>query len=83
MLDRAERDARVARRGLLGGELRAPSTLGTFLRAFTWGHALQLDAASRRLLARAWEAGAGPGAARRAGADQPGSDRRALSAVHL
>ncbi len=60
-------DAAALRAGattaVLGGELRAPSTLGTFLRAFTWGHALQLDAASRRLLARAWEAGAGPGAA--------------------
>src|SRR5665811_29342 len=40
---------------------RAPSTLGTFLRSFTWGHALQLDAVSRRLLARTWASGAGPG----------------------
>jgi len=48
---------------VLGGELRAPSTLGTFLRSFTFGHARQLDAVSRRLLARAWEAGAGPGEA--------------------
>lgn len=46
---------------VLGQEVRAPSTLGTFLRSFTWGHALQLDAVSRRLLARAWSAGAGPG----------------------
>ncbi|MGW1090198.1 hypothetical protein ACWD4L_28810 [Streptomyces sp. NPDC002596] len=28
-----------------------PSTLGTFLRAFTHGHALQLDAVHRRFLA--------------------------------
>ncbi|MGI5186350.1 IS1380 family transposase [Dactylosporangium sp. CA-152071] len=28
----------------------APSTLGSFLRFFTWGHALQLEAASRDLL---------------------------------
>jgi hypothetical protein len=27
---------------------RAPSTLGTFLRAFTWGHVRQLDAVARR-----------------------------------
>jgi len=58
-------DAGLLRAGateaVLGGEVRAPSTLGTFLRAFTWGHALQLDAVSRRLLARAWSAGAGPG----------------------
>jgi hypothetical protein len=40
----------------------APSTLGTFLRSFRWGHVRQLDAVSRRLLARAWGAGAGPGA---------------------
>jgi len=46
---------------VLGMQVRAPSTLGTFLRSFTWGHALQLDAVSRRLLARAWAAGAGPG----------------------
>lgn len=29
----------------------APSTLGSFLRFFTWGHGLQLEAASRDLLA--------------------------------
>ena len=28
---------------LLGGWLPAPSTLGTFLRAFTFGHVRQLD----------------------------------------
>ena len=39
-----------------------PSTVGTFLRSFTWGHALQLDAVSRHLLAHAWGAGVGPGA---------------------
>src|SRR5664280_1436718 len=49
--------------GVLGFALKAPSTLGTFLRSFRWGHARQLDAVSRELLARAWAAGAGPGAA--------------------
>ena len=35
--------------------------LGAFLRSFTWGHVRQLDRVSRQLLARAWQAGAGPG----------------------
>ncbi len=30
--------------------VRAPSTLGTFLRAFTFGHVRQLDAVASRLL---------------------------------
>ena len=52
---RAGRTARV-----LGGTVKAPSTLGTFLRSFRWGHVRQLDRVSRELLARAWAAGAGP-----------------------
>ena len=47
---------------ILGFTVKAPSTLGTFLRSFRWGHVRQLDAVSRELLARAWAAGAGPGA---------------------
>jgi hypothetical protein len=47
---------------VLGFSVKAPSTLGTFLRSFRWGHVRQLDAVSRELLARAWAAGAGPGA---------------------
>ena len=31
--------------------IRAPSTLGSFLRSFTWGNVRQLDAVARRLLA--------------------------------
>jgi hypothetical protein len=31
--------------------LRAPSTLGTFLRSFTFGHVRQLDAVATRFLA--------------------------------
>ena len=53
----------------LGGTVKAPSprlsrgqALGTFLRSFSWGHVRQLDRVSRQLLARAWAAGAGPGA---------------------
>jgi len=33
------------------GGVRAPSTLGSFLRAFTWGNVRQLDAAHRKLTA--------------------------------
>ena len=45
----------------LGCVVKAPSTLGTFLRSFRWGHVRQLDRVSRELLSRAWAAGAGPG----------------------
>ena len=45
----------------IGCTVKAPSTLGTFLRSFRWGHARQLDRVSREALARAWAAGAGPG----------------------
>src|SRR5271167_87459 len=48
-------------RRLLGGWLPAPSTLGTFLRAFTFGHVRQLDRVLDQALMRAWRAGAGPG----------------------
>ena len=47
--------------GVLDCLVKAPSTLGTFLRSFRWGHVRQLDRVSRELLARAWAAGAGPG----------------------
>ena len=39
----------------------APSTLGTFLRAFTFGHVRQLDRVLAEVLRRAWALGAGPG----------------------
>ncbi|MGK2901836.1 MAG: IS1380 family transposase [Mycobacterium sp.] len=42
-------------------KVMAPSTIGTFLRTFTFGHVRQLDAVASRLLANAWAAGAGPG----------------------
>ena len=58
-------DADVLRAGgiarVLGFTAKAPSTLGTFLRSFRWGHVRQLDRVSRELLARAWATGAGPG----------------------
>jgi hypothetical protein len=46
---------------ILGHRVMAPSTLGTFLRAFTLGHVRQLDQVLDASLARAWEAGAGAG----------------------
>ena len=60
-------DANALRAGgtarALGSAVKASSTLGTFLRSFRWGHVRQLDRVSRELLARAWQAGAGPGEA--------------------
>ena len=47
--------------GAIGCAVKAPSTLGTFLRSFRGGHVRQLDRVSRELLARAWATGAGPG----------------------
>ncbi len=60
-------DANVLRTGstaqVLGHRVMAPSTLGTFLRSFTFGHVRQLDRLAEAALTRAWEAGAGPGRA--------------------
>jgi len=46
---------------VLGHEVLAPSTLGTFLRSFTFGHVRQLDRVLGQTVERAWAAGAGPG----------------------
>jgi hypothetical protein len=46
---------------LLGHRAMAPSTLGTFLRSFTFGHVRQLDRVLAESVKRAWSAGAGPG----------------------
>ena len=58
-------DANALRTGgtasVIGSVVKAPSTLGTFLRSFRWGHVRQLDRVSGELSARAWAAGAGPG----------------------
>jgi Transposase DDE domain group 1 len=51
-------------RAVLGHAVAAPSTLGTFLRAFTFGHVRQLDRVLGESLSRAWLAGAGPGEGR-------------------
>ncbi len=47
---------------VLPHRVMAPSTLGTFLRSFTFGHVRQLDAVFAEALRRAWSLGAGPGA---------------------
>ena len=49
---------------LLGHKAMAPSTLGTFLRAFTFGHVRQLDRVLGEAIGRAWGMGAGPRARR-------------------
>jgi hypothetical protein len=60
-------DADILRSGatseVVGHEVMAPSTIGTWLRSFTFGHVRQLDALTERLLTAAWAAGAGPRAA--------------------
>src|SRR5579884_104490 len=51
---------RSGRTGLvLGHRVLALSTLGTFLRSFTFGHVDQLDGVLGESLRRAWQAGAG------------------------
>src|SRR5947199_3189677 len=58
-------DMNVLRAGstglVLGHAVMAPSTLGTFLRAFTFGHVRQLDHVLDESLCLAWAQGAGPG----------------------
>ena len=46
---------------VLGHRVMAPSTLGTFLRSFTFGHVRQLEAVIGKTIERAWALGAGPG----------------------
>ncbi len=58
-------DCEVLRSGRTGAILphrvAAPSTVGTFLRSFTFGHVRQLDRVLGEAITRAWKAGAGPG----------------------
>ncbi len=57
-------DAERLRAGCAGSVLGfaplAPSTLGTFVRSFTFGHLRQLDRAQELALGRAWSLGAAP-----------------------
>jgi hypothetical protein len=50
-----------ATQSVLPHRVMAPSTLGTFLRSFTFGHIRQLDRVLAEALRRAWSLGAGPG----------------------
>src|SRR4051812_34377749 len=51
---------RAGATGSLFDATRAPSTIGSWLRAQKWSNVRQLDAVRRELLARLWAAGAGP-----------------------
>jgi hypothetical protein len=53
-----------ATQSVLSHRVMAPSTLGTFLRSFTFGYVRQLEAVVGKALERAWSLGAGPGQAR-------------------
>jgi hypothetical protein len=46
---------------VLGHRVMAASTVGTWLRSFTFGHVRQLDRVTEMVLGRAWAAGGGPG----------------------
>ena len=61
-IDHADKLRAGATARVLPFRVMAPSTLGTFLRSFTFGHIRQLDAVIAETLRRAWSLGAGPGA---------------------
>jgi hypothetical protein len=48
---------------IVGHDTVAASTVGSWLRSLTFGHIRQLDKVTEMALARAWQAGAGPGEA--------------------
>lgn len=58
-------DVNVLRAGvtsrIVGHDTVAASTVGTWLRQFTFGHVRQLDRVTEAALSRAWAAGSGPG----------------------
>ncbi len=62
-IDDAGRLRSGASQAVLPFRVMAPSTVGSFLRSFTFGHVRQLDKAAEQALARAWSAGAAPGVA--------------------
>lgn len=59
-IDDTDRLRAGATGAVLGHRVMAPSTLGSFLRSFTFGHVRQLEAVVGRALERAWGLGAGP-----------------------
>jgi hypothetical protein len=60
-IDHVDRLRAGATHRVLPFRVMAPSTVGTFLRAFTFGHIRQLDAVIAEAIRRAWSFGAGPG----------------------
>jgi hypothetical protein len=62
-IDHADMLRSGATEQVLGHRVMAPSTLGIFLRSFTFGHIRQLDRVLAEALRRAWALGAGPGSA--------------------
>jgi hypothetical protein len=60
-IDHADKLRAGATGAVLPFRVMAPSTLGTFLRSFTFGHIRQLDAVIAETIRRAWQLGAGPG----------------------
>ena len=59
-IDDVQRLRSGASGAVLPFDVMAPSTEGTFLRSFTFGHVRQLDKAAEHALARAWSVGAAP-----------------------
>ena len=62
-IDDAGRLGAGASQAVLPFRVMAPSTVGSFVRSFTFGHVRQLDKAAEQALARAWSVGAAPDAA--------------------
>jgi hypothetical protein len=60
-IDHVDRLRAGATHKVLPFKVIAPSTLGTFLRSFTFGHVRQLDRVIGETIRRAWQLGAGPG----------------------
>ena len=61
-IDHADRLRAGATQRVLPFRVMAPSTLGTFLRSFTFGHVRQLEAVMAEAIRRAWSLGLAPGA---------------------
>ncbi len=62
-IDHADMLRAGATQRVLPFRVMAPSTLGTFLRSFTFGHVRQLDRVIGETIHRAWSVGAGPAGA--------------------
>jgi hypothetical protein len=61
-INHADRLRAGATARVLGHRVMAPSTLGSFLRAFSFGHLRQFDAVIAETIRRAWAFGIGPAA---------------------